>query len=86
LWTESEVTSTGLKKIISEREVRGLERAPLANVSAAEDAVMKLFILNDDVDIERVVDLKGEADLSSYTTPGRHQVRTSLAFIHFRWS
>jgi hypothetical protein len=42
--------------------------------------------LNDDVDIERVVDLKGEADLSSYTTPGRHQVRTSLAFIHFRWS
>jgi hypothetical protein len=42
--------------MMSERGVTGLERAPVAKESAAEEAVMKLFILNDETGAERLAD------------------------------
>jgi hypothetical protein len=50
-------TEIGLKKMISERDATGPASAPPANDSAAE-VVMRLFILDDDVSIERLVSSK----------------------------
>lgn len=43
------MTLNGLKYKRSEAGTTGLERAPLAKESAAEEAVMRLFILIDSV-------------------------------------
>lgn len=47
------VTLSGLNRIRSEREARGVERTPLASEITAEDEIRSLFMLGDDGGIEK---------------------------------
>jgi hypothetical protein len=72
--------------MMSGREATGLESAPLANESAAEDAVIMLFILNDDVDTERLVDLIIAGNPTHILHLASFQSRRSVTNVHSRWS
>jgi hypothetical protein len=94
LCTESDSTDSGLKKRMSERGATGPERAPLAKESAADEAVMRLFILNNEENSERLVDTTWQRRLvfiyhaASSTTPRTcrpFRIHVGHSTTRYRW-